>query len=263
MKSGLSILIPTWEMYDSGVPFLKFSFDKLRSQTFQNFEIVITDDSENEDIKNLCSDYLQYFEVHYHKNPNPPGIPVHASIKTEPKGSVNTNYGITKCNREIIKFLFQDDFLIDDMSLEYTYNTFKENNSKWLVTDCAHSTDGVNITRRLTPHYHHNIHHGINTISSPSILSVVNDNVLLFDESLVILMDCDYYKRLYMRYGLPTILQKVTGVNRIHPGQITHNCDEGQDYILDLEKQYTIRKFLSNMIKLETREYHEYDNAQT
>tara|TARA_R110002020_G_scaffold315996_1_gene531051 strand:+ start:860 stop:1639 length:780 start_codon:yes stop_codon:yes gene_type:complete len=258
MKSGISIAIPTWEMYGKGVQFLNHSFNQLKIQTFQNFEVIITDDSKDDRIQELCYNNEEHFDIHYYRNPHPPGIPVNSNINTAPKGSVNTNFAVTKCNRKIIKFLYQDDFLYSEDSLEITYNTFIKNNSKWLVTDCMHTEDGINLTRRLTPQYHDEIHLGVNTISSPSVLSVINDNVLRFDERLIVLMDCDYYKRLYMRYGAPTILQEVTAVNRSHSGQISTNCDQGE--ILALEKEYVLRKFLSNIVALENKKYHDHDN---
>ena len=63
-----------------------------------------------------------------------------------------------------------------------------------------------------------------------------------------------------MRYGAPTILREVTAVNRRHDGQISTNCEQGDDYILDLEKKYITYKFLSNMLALENKNYHDYDN---
>ena len=47
-KPFLSICIPTWRISGSGVDYLNYSLNILAQQTFTNFEVVISDHSEDD-----------------------------------------------------------------------------------------------------------------------------------------------------------------------------------------------------------------------
>jgi hypothetical protein len=64
---------------------------------------------------------------------------------------------------------------------------------------------------------------GNNLISSPSVLSFKNTGDVWFDSNLIWLMDCDMYKRLYMRYGDPFYLNRINVVNRTWEGQYNNH----------------------------------------
>ena len=53
----ISIAMPTYETFGRGCEFLEFQFKKFMCQTYKDFEIVISDHSRNDDIKNLCEKY--------------------------------------------------------------------------------------------------------------------------------------------------------------------------------------------------------------
>ncbi len=53
----ISICIPTHEMGGQGSEFLRQSFDILATQTFQDFDVVVSDHSKNDSIENLCKKY--------------------------------------------------------------------------------------------------------------------------------------------------------------------------------------------------------------
>jgi len=91
-----------------------------------------------------------------------------------------------------------------------------------LVCGCNHThDDGITHSNPMTPYWNDAIKRGVNTISSPSVLSFRNNNPCLFDENLTMLMDCDMYQQLFVRYGLPTILSDCLVTNRIHKHQIS------------------------------------------
>ena len=64
----ISICIPTWEQYGRGVEFLKNNFEILLSQTYKNFNVIISDHSKDDNIKLLCDEYSNHFEIKYFKN---------------------------------------------------------------------------------------------------------------------------------------------------------------------------------------------------
>lgn len=203
----ISICIPTYEMNDKGVEYLEYSFNILYHQTYKNFEIVISDHSINDDVKDLCEQWSQVLNINYFRN----------EIKRG-NSSANINNAIKQAKGNIIKILFQDDFLYDEYSLEKQLEHFK---NTWLVTACCHY-DGNSVTKPFYPQYHNQIHYGQNTISSPSVLMFHKEDLIEFDENLIWLMDVDYYKRLYDKFGYPSICNYISIVNREHQNQVTN-----------------------------------------
>jgi glycosyltransferase involved in cell wall biosynthesis len=207
----ISICIPTWEQYGRGVEFLKNNFEILLSQTYKNFNVIISDHSKDDNIKLLCDEYSNHFEIKYFKNENFLG-----------NGPANTNNAILNADGDIIKIIFQDDYLFDERALELTSKEFENDECMWLVCGCNHThDDGITHSNPMTPYWNDAIKRGVNTISSPSVLSFRNNNPCLFDENLTMLMDCDMYQQLFVRYGLPTILSDCLVTNRIHKHQIS------------------------------------------
>lgn len=228
-KPFFTIAIPTYEMDEVGVKFLAHSFNNIKKQTFTDFEVVISDHSKNDDIKNLCEEYTKIFEINYFKNKNNMG-----------SSSANLNNAILNAKGQVIKILFQDDFFFDEFSLENTALNFDVKVDKWLVSRCEHTFDGSTFIRDFTPMYNEMIYTGNNTISSPSVLSILNNKPFLFDENLINLMDCEYYKRCYDKFGLPKILEKITVVNRMGKHQITNS--RLTDEIRQKELNYVTKK---------------------
>lgn len=222
----ISICVPTYEMKGEGDKYLDFSFNILYQQTYQDFEIIISDHSKSNIIKNLCKQWENILNINYYHNPNNIG-----------NSSANINNAIKNSKGDIIKILFQDDFLYDEYSLEKQLDYFK---SDWLVTSCCHY-DGENIYKPFHPQYHDNIQYGHNTISSPSVLMFKNKNTIEFDENLIWLMDVDYYKRLFDKFGLPDICPYISVVNREHPNQVSNTL--ATEEIKQNELNYIIKKY--------------------
>ena len=230
MNPLVSICIPTYEMKGKGVEYLHHSFNILHNQSYKNFEVIISDNSKNEEIKNLCINWNNRLNIKHYFNHEKFG------------NSKNINFAIKKSSGDIIKILFQDDFLFDSDSLFHQIFHFMGNHNQWLVTACCHTNDGINFHNSLYPKYHDNIQYGENTISSPSVLMFKNEDVLEFDENLLYLMDVDYYKRLYNKFGLPSICNYITVVNRSHENQLQLNCSNElkQSEFIYIKQKYSI-----------------------
>lgn len=151
--------------------FLKRALDSIREQSFQDFEIVITE-----------------------------------------KGSmpVNTNAAIKECTGELIKVLYMDDYLCHKDVLKEIVENFK---GKWQITGCDTNKN---------PYWTDDIEMGNNKLGSPSCLTIKNGLHIYFDETLSWLLDCDFYRRLYNKYGAPQILDGVYILMGIHDGQVTN-----------------------------------------
>ena len=214
----VSICIPCYEMENLGATFLYFSLSKILLQTYKNIEVVVSDHSRNDSILEICNDFSKRgLEIIYLRNTEMIGNSCH-----------NLNLCINSSNGDTIKILFQDDFLYHDNSILDIVKVFEENHDiHWLVTSCCHSENGSTFYNYMDPEYTDNILEGNNRISSPSVLSFRNtDENLLFDPQFIWLMDCDYYYRMYKKFGLPYYLKKTNAVNRHWKGQLTQKISE-------------------------------------
>ncbi len=184
------------------------SFNMLQKQTYQNFEVIISDNSEDDVVKNLCeSPEYKSLNIKYSKNPR--------------KGlSANTNESMRKATGDLIKILYMDDYLANEQSLE---NIVKKFQGKWLVTGCAHDTGTGEMVNPHYPTYNEKIYLGKNTIGSPSVVTLKNEDLIFFDEKLSWVLDCDYYKRLYDKQGAPTILNEINVIIGVGKHQTTHH----------------------------------------
>ena len=207
----ISICIPTYEMGGRGHLFLKQSFDKLTRQIFKDFDIIISDHSKDRLIEDLCLEYSNRLNIKYLKYNEKFG-----------NSSANINNAIKNAHGKLIKILFQDDFLFSENSLKQIADNFDFNKDKWLITGCIHSEDGTTLFKPFFPKYNRFIHLGNNTISSPSVLTIKNDSPILFDEKLIWLMDCDYYKKCFIKFGDPKIITEINIVNRIGSHQVSN-----------------------------------------
>ena len=203
-----SIAIPAYGYNGKGVEFLEHNLNILAKQTFTNFEIIISDHSTDDTIKNVFEKMLDttLLRISYVRNEHGRGII-----------SPNLNNAMRHCKGEWIKVLFQDDFLFDENSLQKQYEILNANpDIKWLVTSFQHSNDGSTFYRLYNPTYSDNIWTGNNTLGNPSNLTLKNEDLLFFDEELNWLVDCEYYYRMFLKHGKPTIINEVTVVNRTH-----------------------------------------------
>src|SRR5882724_7428907 len=113
----ISICIPAYK----GIEYLQRLLDSIAMQTFRNFELVITDDSPDDTVKELCKQYQNQFPLNYHRNPVPLGTPA------------NWNEAISKAVGEWIKLMHDDDWFYDKNSLAYFADAISNNPSSSFV----------------------------------------------------------------------------------------------------------------------------------
>ena len=99
----ISICIPTYEFKGQGVKYLVDIFDGLRKQTFQDFEVVISDHSKDDVIQDFCEESGKEFDIIYMKNPNDRGFQ-----------ASNINCVMENAEGRIIKLIMQDDLFVHD-----------------------------------------------------------------------------------------------------------------------------------------------------
>jgi hypothetical protein len=207
----ISITIPTYEMNGFGKNFIENSLTYITKQTFKEFEIVISDHSIDDEIKNVCLRFNN-LDINYIKNENDKG-----------SSSANLNNAILNSKYNIIKFLMQDEYLYDENTLLDIKNVFDDEKINWVVTGCIYGANPENPIGKMIPEYTDKIIEGYNTIGSPSVVTIRKTNYNeLFDPELIWLMDCDYYKRLYDKWGGPSIIPKYQIFINQHINQLTN-----------------------------------------
>jgi len=219
----ISIAIPCYEMHSRGSEFLEYNFITINKQTYQDFEVVVADHSVDNEIETLCKAWEGQFKINYVR-------------VTEKRGSApyNTNQALKNSHGEIIKILYQDDYFYNENSLQLTVDNFDER-CEWLISRYIHTKDRKEFFRPFRPFLHERIHLK-NLIGAPSCLSVRKRNLIFYDENVNWVFDCEYYKRLYVNFGMPSYLDEITTVNYIWDGQLT---SEFKDFdVRRKEKEY-------------------------
>jgi len=222
----ISMAIPVYEMSGKGIDCLSYCLESIREQTYQPYEIIVSDHSKNNDIFNFCK--LHDMTIKYIRN-------------KEKRGSLGSNLNscIIHASGDIIKFIMQDDFLLTKDSLLKTKENFNLNKN-WMVTSYFHTKDRINFFNMHIPIVNTNIILS-NTIGTPSCLTIKNENVIYFDENLQWYVDSEYYFRLYNKFGLPIICNIPLVCQFLWEGQTTNAIIT--DEIVSKEKEYLYKKY--------------------
>ena len=154
------------------------------------------------------------------------------------------NNVISECSGEIVKIMFQDDFFYDDEALEKIYYALSDSDRMWLLNGTNHTKDGGNsFYWDLYPKFNDDLLKGVNTISSPSVVSFKRQSEVIFDETLVYFMDIDYYYGMREKYGDPVFYNDILVTNRFpHENSISSNI-KNKDAMILTESEYCIKKY--------------------
>ena len=229
--SEISICIPTYEYDGFGVTYLSELFDSLARQTFNNFDVVISDHSKDDVIMEWCRHCHYDFEITYVQNPNGRGLQ-----------SVNTNCAIENATGRIIKLIYQDDLFVDDDALQKIYDAFTPD-VKWLFHGFTHTTDGKEFHRPCAPEWSESMIVGNNLLGSPSCTAYLNGTYLGMDEEMKLLIDTELYHRMRMEYGMPMIIDDVLIANREHDKRMSSS---GVDYDAVLRTEDGTKQWMVN-----------------
>lgn len=189
-----------------GFVFLEQLFNELKQQSCQDFEIVISDQSTDNKVLEICQKYSSIHDIKYFKN-----------FYNRGKAAVNTNKAMKYASGEIIKILHQDDFFVKADALSKIHEEFKKG-AKWTVNGFTHcSPDKKHFFNTKIPFYQDGVLLGENTIGNPSNLSILAKEYIYMDESILYVVDCEFYYRIKQKLGLPVIIQDILVCARHHP----------------------------------------------
>ena len=227
----ISICIPVYEMNGKGVKHLSCLIESIYEQSYDNYEIIISDHSKNDDIENYCKNKnkLKYFR----------------NEKNRGSSSNNLNNAIKKSSGDIIKVMFQDDYFINKETFcnildgfEYVGQDFK-----WGALSFAHvDGDSTQLYRPMIPNFIPDaIKNGNNTLGCPSVLFFKKECISeLFDENLVWLMDTEYYYRLFLKFKSPFFVNVYSVAIRLWEDSVSNHMSEE---IKKKELEYVLNKY--------------------
>ena len=210
----ISIIIPTYEMGGRGCEYLRYGISSILEQTFTDYEVIISDHSENDDIQNIAESYHDG-RIKYVRNPYNRGNP-----------AANLNWGIRHTSGDIIKPLFQDEYFHSHNALQVIHNLFIDGH-KWVAVGCTHTKDRETYFHEIVPQYNNQIVYGKNTMSSPSCIAYLRDKDMSWDERLIWLLDCKFYYDMFKKYGLPYVENEILITIVMHPDQLTNTLSDG------------------------------------
>jgi hypothetical protein len=209
----VSVCIPAYEMHGRGAAFLARSLAALDRQTLQDIEVVVSDHSENDDLRMLCQKRRQPYRLRY----------VRYDIKRG-NSTANTNNAVRHATGDVIKILHQDDFLFADDALERIVAALRAMPDRsWGGVGCIHVNETE--TEFYGPHVPRMdpaILQGYNGIGAPSVMFVRRKDFLEFDEELIWVGDCELYYRMTQALGEPILLDDLLVAVRQWPRQVTH-----------------------------------------
>jgi glycosyltransferase involved in cell wall biosynthesis len=181
----ISICIPAYK----NTTFLKRLLDSIAIQTFRNFEVILTDDSPDDSVRNFVAAYKGFSDIQYRKNDPTLGTPE------------NWNEGLRRAKGEWIKIMHDDDWFAHKDSLArfaeaarthpghlifsaFT-NHFLEKGKKQSVSPSTFRL------KKLQEEPYSLLSR--NVIGPPSVTMHVNDRKLFYDKRFKWVVDIDFY----------------------------------------------------------------------
>mgnify|MGYP000499955382 CR=1 FL=1 len=211
----ISICIPAYKR----IADLKRLLDSIAIQSFKSFEVIITDDSPDDSVKEICVNYKHVFKLIYYKNSIPVGTPE------------NWNEAIRKANGEWIKLMHDDDYFASSESLQSFVTAIHTHpNTSLFYSAFAYvdDTHGIHKTVRcewynrflLGTSYYYLLRR--NYFGNPSCIIFKKNIPYLYDSRLKFIVDYAYYLTLLSNH----ITYQYIPHTLIHVGlndqQVTH-----------------------------------------
>ena len=253
-----SICIPTY----NGKEYIKECIDSAINQTYQNIEIIISDDNSQDDTIDISSSILEKTKIDY------------KIINNNSSGSVadNWNNTIKNASGQYIKMLFQDDYLYPDCikKMISLAETHKELGFIFSLRDTIYEKQIENDfkTRCILDHKQYlrdlpQIQEGIDLINNKYLLNGSNiigepSNVLIrknvfneigyFNPSIMQLIDIEMWYRILLKYKVGFINESLS-VFRIHDNQLS-NKNKKYFAKVENEKLILLKSLHENLVNI-------------
>jgi len=219
----VSICVPAYKK----PAFVLRLLDAVLKQDYKDVEVVITDDSPNDDIKIAIAPYLSQLNVQFYRNIPALGSPM------------NWNAAIERSSGDFFMLLHQDDWFHSSSAISSFIEAFERNKAASFVfcKNIAQQLDGTFVVLQAMP----SLLQRLSTYPNRLLLAQVMgppSNVMLrsavktkvkYDEKLIWLVDVDYNARLIKAgYEYVYLDQHLVTIG-LHKDQTTEYCRENTD----------------------------------
>ena len=211
----ISICIPAYKRID----YLKRLLWSIEIQKFKDFEVIISDDSNDDSVAVLLKEFNGRFEIKYFKNEKALGTPA------------NWNNAISKATGEWIKLMHDDDWFDNEHSLE-KFALATNNNNKFIFSAYCNKTEITNDTEMMF--FNENLKTNIlknpllllakNSIGPPSVTLFHNSIKDKYDEGLKWRVDIEYYIRNISKGIEFTYINELLINVGVSESQVTNYC---------------------------------------
>jgi glycosyltransferase involved in cell wall biosynthesis len=215
-----SIAIPAHNRGKAGPIWMIELLESIKMQTLQDLEIVVSDQSDNDDILNACKKYSEDFDFKY--------VRYSGTVPCE-----NINIALDECEGQIIKMMFSDDIFVNSLALEIIDKVYAETECKWAFSGYCGTRDGKVFFNQKLPEWTDYMLEGRNLLSSPSVVSFLNSSKQYFDENLKLLLDTEFYHRMRWENGMPYIIPDILVANRDHNNRISSHQTSQYDSVIE------------------------------
>ncbi len=208
----ISICIPAYK----NVVYLERLLRSIQSQAFQDFEVVVTDDSPDTAVRELTDRYQSLLPIRYFRNEIALGSPA------------NWNAAIGHAKGQWIKVMHDDDWFADEQSLAVFANAIQQTTASFIFSGFvnvqletgAEQPFVISNTQeqmlRQNPLYLFRT----NYIGHPSTTLIKNELKQWFDETVKWVVDFEFYIRVLRAYDFYAIKQPLIQIG-IGSEQIT------------------------------------------
>ena len=211
----ISICIPAYKR----VEFLGRLLDSIAMQSYKDIEVIVSDDSPGNDVKELCDKYMNSFSLQYHKNDNALGTPE------------NWNEAIRRAKGQWIKLMHDDDWFSSENSLLTFANAARQNNTAFIFSSYSNVFFPEQMTEQVRPSSFRMKQLqkdpvsllSKNIIGPPSVSMHRNSGDVLYDKTIKWLVDIDFYNRRLKNEGIYHIDELLVHVG-MSKEQVTAMC---------------------------------------
>ena len=180
----ISICIPAYKR----IHYLKRLMSSIENQSYTNYEVIISDDSNDHSVEELLKEYKGKLEVKYFKNEKALGTPA------------NWNHAISKATGQWIKLMHDDDWFANEYSLE-KFASATKNGCPFIFSAYSNKVELNNNTEMMF--FNEGLKTNIiknpllllakNIIGPPSVTLFRNSIKDKYDERLKWRVDIEYY----------------------------------------------------------------------
>jgi len=214
LDTKVSVVVPLYDPNLELEHFVTRLMENLYEQTLLPNEIVFS--------SNHNYPIIQKFIKEYGKS-----IKIRVVVNKSQNAAENLNSAMSHAQNELIKIMFQDDYFLHQDSLEILVKKLMTSKRNWLICGSRDMDLAGQSTRRYKiPSVGKGLVIGRNSVSDPSVVLVKRSHLIYLDPDLLFLVDCDWYLKMWHRFGRPArVLRPQVGV-QIHSAQATHTLKE-------------------------------------